>query len=81
MRPVLRIYRGDVCACLLLFMSHLLVMHRSNHTCLVPNLVSVLVFKRLVSVVVKFIVKDLLVIPLCKHHLSRYQFLKDWSEE
>jgi len=45
-------------------MSHLLVMYNRNHTCLVSSHISVLV-ERLVSVVVKCVVKDQQVGPFC----------------
>jgi hypothetical protein len=48
---------GNMRPCLLLCMSHLLVMYNRNHTCLVSSHFSVLV-ERLVSVVVKCVVKD-----------------------
>ena len=50
--------------CLLLCMSHLLVMYNRNHACLVSSHFSVLV-ERLVSVVVRCVVKDQQVGPFC----------------
>ena len=55
--PCIENVQGDMRPCLRLCMSHLLVMCNRNHTCLVSSLFSVLV-ERLVSVVVKCVVKD-----------------------
>jgi len=56
--------QGDMRSCLLLRMCHLLVMYNRNHPCLVSSHFSVLV-ERLVSVVVKWVVKDQQVGPFC----------------
>ena len=50
--PCIGNVQGDMRPCLLLCMSHLLVMYNRNHSCLVSSYFSVLV-ERLVSVVVK----------------------------
>ena len=55
--PCIENVQGDIRPCLRLCMSHSLVMCNRNHTCLVSSLSSVLV-ERLVSVVVKCVVKD-----------------------
>jgi len=55
--PCIENVQGDMRPCLRLCMSHSLVMYNRNHTCLVSSLFSVLV-ERLVSVVVKCVVKD-----------------------
>ena len=52
--PCIGNVQGDMRPCLLLRMSHLLVMYNRYRTCLVSSHFSVLV-KRLVSVVVKFV--------------------------
>ena len=55
--PCIENAQGDMRPCLRLCMSHSLVMYNRNHTCLVSSLFNVLV-ERLVSVVVKCVVKD-----------------------
>ena len=62
--PCIGKVQGDMRPCLLLCMSHLLVMYNRNHSCLVSSHFGVLV-ERLVSVVVKCVVKDQQVGPFC----------------
>jgi len=62
--PCIGNVQGDMRPCLLLCMSHLLVMYNRNHSCLVSSPFSVLV-ERLVSVVAKCVVKDQQVGPFC----------------
>jgi len=62
--PCIENVQGDMRPCLRLCMSHSLVMCNRNHSRLVSSLFSVLV-ERLVSVVVKCLVKDQQVGPFC----------------